>query len=151
MTYSVTCTSNRGHIQNDKIRKLVGQNEPERQGLYCDWSCPGAGEGVLEKAAWGKYKVFIKYCVFFPRVLESLPPLPRQHSAAIGCTKNCQPIGVTVHSHCVESFKGLLQRCRRGRGLQWIGKNTIFPEHSVSKNVVFWFISFLPYIPFIDA
>ena len=24
---------------------------------------------------------------FFPRFLESLPPLPRQHSAAIGCTK----------------------------------------------------------------
>ena len=32
--------------------------------------------------------------VFFPRILESLPPLPRQHSAAIGCTKNYQPIGV---------------------------------------------------------
>ena len=43
------------------------------------------------------YRVFIKYCVFFPRILESLPPLPRQHSAAIGCTKNYQPIGVTVH------------------------------------------------------
>ena len=25
--------------------------------------------------------------VFFSRILESLPPLPRQHSAAIGCTK----------------------------------------------------------------
>ena len=25
---------------------------------------------------------------FFPKILESLPPLPRQHSAAIGCTKN---------------------------------------------------------------
>ena len=24
---------------------------------------------------------------FFPRILESLPPLPRQHPAAIGCTK----------------------------------------------------------------
>ena len=48
--------------------------------------------------------------VFFPRILESLPPLPRQHSAAIGCTKNYQPIGVTVN------FEALLQRCRRGRG-----------------------------------
>ena len=54
--------------------------------------------------------------VFFPKILESLPPLPRQHSASIGCTKKYQPIGVTVHSHCVESFEGLLQRCRRGRG-----------------------------------
>ena len=48
--------------------------------------------------------------VFFPRILESLPHLPRQHSAANGCTKNCQPIGVTVHSHCVDSYKGILQR-----------------------------------------
>ena len=53
--------------------------------------------------------------VFFPRILESLPPLPRQPSAAIGCTKNYQPIGVTVHSLCDESFEGLLQPCRRGR------------------------------------
>ena len=52
---------------------------------------------------------------FFARNLESLPPRPRQHSAAIGCTKNYQPIRVTVHSHCTESFEGLLQRCRRGR------------------------------------
>ena len=68
---------------------------------------------------------------FFKRILESLPPLPRQHSAAIGCTKNYQPIGVTVHSHCVESFEGLLQRCRRGRGCSELWKNTIFPEHLV--------------------
>ena len=54
---------------------------------------------------------------FFPRILESLPPLLRQHSAAIGCTKNYQPIGMTVHSHSVESFEGLLQRCRREGGV----------------------------------
>ena len=71
-----------------------------------------------------KYRVFIKYCVFFQ---ESLQPLPRQHSAAIGCTKNYQPIGVTVHLHCVESFEGLLQWCRRGRGCSELWKNTIFP------------------------
>ena len=57
------------------------------------------------------YRVFNKYCVFFPRIFESVQPLPRQHSPAIGCTKNYQPIGVTVHSHCVESFEGLLQSC----------------------------------------
>ena len=33
------------------------------------------------------YRVLIKY-FFFPRILDSLPPFPRQHSAAIGCTKN---------------------------------------------------------------
>ena len=40
-------------------------------------------------------------------------------SPALDCYwlyKNYQPIGVTVHSHCVESFEGLLQRSRRGRG-----------------------------------
>ena len=54
--------------------------------------------------------------VLFPEILEILPPPPRQHSAAIGCTKNYQPIELTIHSHCVEIFEGLLQRCRRGRG-----------------------------------
>ena len=45
-----------------------------------------------------RYRMFIKYCVFFPRILESLPPLPCcQYSAVIGCTKNYQPIGVAVH------------------------------------------------------
>ena len=39
--------------------------------------------------------------VFSPRILESLSPLPHLHSAAIGCTEDYQPIGVTVHSHCV--------------------------------------------------
>ena len=47
--------------------------------------------------------------VFFPRILESLPPRPRQHLAAIGCTKNYQPIGVTVHLHCVELLRPLTE------------------------------------------
>ena len=38
---------------------------------------------------------------------------------------------MTVYSHCVESFEGLLQRCRRGRGCSEWWKNTIFPEHPV--------------------
>ena len=37
--------------------------------------------------------------MYFPRILESLRPLPRQHLAAIGFTKNYQPIGVTVHTY----------------------------------------------------
>ena len=62
--------------------------------------------------------------MFFPRILVSLPPLPRQPSAAIGCTKNYQPIGVTAH--CDESFEGLLQRCRRGRCCSEMWKKTQF-------------------------
>ena len=42
------------------------------------------------------YRVFIKYCVF--RIFESLPPLPRQHSTPISCTKKSQPIRVTVYT-----------------------------------------------------
>ena len=64
-----------------------------------------------------------------------MPPLPRQHTAAIGCTKNYQPIWVTVHLHCVESFEGLSQRCRRGRGCSELWKNTIFLEHPVGTYV----------------
>ena len=71
--------------------------------------------------------------VLFPRIFIILPPLPRQHWATIGCTNIGQhPIGVTVHSHCVESFEKLLQRYV-GEG--WVEvdneKNTIFPEHPV--------------------
>ena len=57
--------------------------------------------------------------VIFPKFSK---PLPHQHSAAIGCTKNYQSIGVTVHSHCVEHFECLLQRCRRGRGCSELWK-----------------------------
>ena len=69
------------------------------------------------------YRVFIKYC-FFSKNSRKVATSPW---AAMGCTKNYQPIGVTVHSHCVE---GILQRCRQGRG-EIVKKNIIFPEHPV--------------------
>ena len=40
---------------------------------------------------------------------------------------------MTVHSQRVESFEGLLQRCRRGRGCSELLKNTIFPEQPVQR------------------
>jgi len=73
---------------------------------------------------------------FFPRILKSLPPLPRQHSAAIGCAKTNQPIGVTVHSHCVESFEGLLQRCRRGKGCSELWKNTLYVKLYINIRLI---------------
>ena len=72
--------------------------------------------------------MFIKYCVFFFKNSKKFATSP---SPALGCYwlyKNDQPIGETVHSHCVESFEGLLQRCRRGRGCSELCKNTIFPS-----------------------
>ena len=37
--------------------------------------------------------------VFFsPRIFKTLQPLPRQYWAAIGCSENGQPIGMTVNS-----------------------------------------------------
>ena len=77
------------------------------------------------------YRVFIKYCVFF-RTLKSLPPLPRQYSAAIGCTKIYQSMGVAVHSHCVGSFEGLLQPYSRGRAAVNCEKHN-FSEHPVGS------------------
>ena len=71
--------------------------------------------------------------IFFPRILESLPPL----LLALGCYwlyKNYQPIGVTVHSHCVESFERSLI-ARRGRGCSESWKNTFFPEHPLYQEI----------------
>ena len=66
--------------------------------------------------------------VFSPRILESLPPLPRLDSAAMVVQKNFQPIGVTIHSHCVESFVN--DECEGGVVVN-CEKNTNFPEHLV--------------------
>ena len=55
-----------------------------------------------------------------------MPTLPRQHLAANCCTKNHLPIGVTVHSQCVETFEGLLRRCMRGRGCSELCKKQNF-------------------------
>jgi len=40
--------------------------------------------------------------VFFSKNFRKFAPLPRQHSAAIGCAQNYQPMEATVHSHSVE-------------------------------------------------
>ena len=73
------------------------------------------------------YRVFIKYRVLFPRILESLPPLPRQHSAAIGCSKNYQPIGVTVRA-----LKVTYSDVSEGGAAVNCEKIIIFPEHPIS-------------------
>ena len=74
------------------------------------------------------YRVFIKYCGFFSKVCHLSLASTR---LILVVQKNYQPIGVTVRSHCVEIFEGLLQRCRLGRGCSELWKNTIFPEHTV--------------------
>ena len=67
-----------------------------------------------------------KILCFFPGILENLPPLPRQHSASIGCTKNYQPIGVIVHSIALRALKvyysivgegGVAVNCKRNNFL----------------------------------
>ena len=84
------------------------------------------------------YRVFIKYCAFSQEFSKNLPPLPRQHSAAIGCTNNYHPIGVTVHSQCVDCTLAMrwelwrsLTVMKAREGLQELWKNTIFCEHPV--------------------
>ena len=68
-----------------------------------------------------------KIVFFFSRIFIILPPLPFKHWAAIGCTKNFQPIGVTAHSYWKVSYsdlgeEGVASNCE---------KNTIFPEHPI--------------------
>ena len=77
------------------------------------------------------YRVFIKYRVFS----NNAGKFASSPSPALGChwLFNKLP-GVTVHSHCVESFEGLLQRCRLGSGYVGLWKNTIFPEHPVQPD-----------------
>ena len=49
--------------------------------------------------------------VFFSLNTRKFASSPfRQHSAAIGCTKNYQPLGVTVHSYSVESLEWIVEK-----------------------------------------
>ena len=60
-------------------------------------------------------------------------------SAAIGCTKKLpanRSDSVCLHSHCVESFEGLLQRCRRARGCSELWKNDFFPTPCTTSNTL---------------
>ena len=45
-------------------------------------------------------------------------------SAAIGCTENYQPIGVTVHSYCDVGEGGVAVNCEKPK---------FFPEHGVPQ------------------
>ena len=59
-------------------------------------------------------------------------PFPRQHSAAIGCTKNYQPIGVTVPSRiALRALKIFYSDVGEGGVAVNCEKNTIFAEHPV--------------------
>ena len=48
--------------------------------------------------------------VFFSKKVHYIATFPSQALAAIGCTENCQPIGVAVHFHCVQSLGNDEQR-----------------------------------------
>ena len=48
--------------------------------------------------------------VFFPKNSLKFPTSPSLALVCYWLYKKGQPIGATVHSHCVENFEGLLQR-----------------------------------------
>ena len=78
------------------------------------------------------YRVCIKYCIFFQEFSKVCDLSLASTQLLSVVQKNHQPKGVTVHSHCVESFEG--QRCRRGRGCSELWKKTnFFPEHPLCK------------------
>ena len=74
-----------------------------------------------------KYSVLNKYCVFFQGFSKVCHLSFAGTRLLLVVQKITSQLGVTVHSHCFESFEGLLQRCRRGSEL-WI-----FPEHPIHK------------------
>ena len=68
--------------------------------------------------------------VFLSRIFNILRPLLRQHLAVISCTKNGQPIRVTVHSpSCTVEL--LFYMLLLGMDCSELGKNTILNEHPV--------------------
>ena len=79
----------------------------------------------LQEFSFVSYMVLIKYCVFSREFLKVCHLSLASTRLLLVIQKNYQPIGVTVHSHCVESFEGLLLRCRRGRGCCELCKHNI--------------------------
>ena len=75
--------NNKGYIQSTKP-----YHETFKSSLNC--SCHHENTDFIffdrPKNVKNKINLIIKYCVF-QRILKSLPPLLRQHSAAIGCIK----------------------------------------------------------------
>ena len=71
--------------------------------------------------------------VFFTRIFNILRPLPRQHCAAIGCTKNSQPIIVTVNSDELLSYM-------QGMDCSELGKNTILLNTLYIKYFISWLL-----------
>ena len=80
---------------------------------------------------------------FFQSILESFQPLPHQDSAAIGCTKNYQPIGVTVHSLSEVGEGGVAVNCEKTHfflnTLYWRRCNI---PHAPSCQSVGWLVEF---------
>ena len=70
--------------------------------------------------------MFRKNSVFF-QIISIFTPHLRQFFAAIGRSEIGQPIDETVHSHCVENFKDLMQKY-----VHMCGVKTIFPEYPVA-------------------
>ena len=74
--------------------------------------CPSVGRADINLPIWelNKYRVFIKYCVFFPNNSQSLPPLPLASTRLLLVVpKRPANRSDTEHLHWVESFEGLLQ------------------------------------------
>ena len=63
-----------------------------------------------------------------------MPPLPRKQSAAIGCIKKYQPIGMTVHSTRIALRAPKVSNSDVGEGGVAVNcerKTQFFPEHPV--------------------
>jgi len=68
--------------------------------------------------------------VFFPKNSQKFATSPSLALVCYWLYKKGQPIGATVHSHCIENFDGHLKLyVGKGRGCSEVLKNTILPEH----------------------
>ena len=120
-----------GHITNATTHTILSKvsQDNDRRSVWANWRMERKD---VQTERWMDIQGVHLILCFFPG--NSLK-FATSSSPALGCfwlcKKNYQTIGVAVYSLCVESFEGLLQRCRLGRGCSELWKNTIFPKHPV--------------------
>ena len=74
------------------------------------------------------YKVIIKYCVFFQEFSIFCHLSLASTGLLLGCSKNSQPIRVTVHS---DPISDELIFYLQGMGFSGLGQHAIFNKHPV--------------------
>ena len=101
---------------------------------------------------WVLFYVWMNVCVFSVsanlQFFNILTALPRQRRAVIGRSENGQPIGMTVHLHCVWELwrTNIAAVMTLEMGCRGLWKYTIFPDNPVLVVIISMYnIQFQPF------